>query len=132
VVKGVNGARLGAVEARPAAFNTVRYNIIAGTVGKENTYGTVVGRVAPGPATFLRLFTLDTEGIIACLVAEGRFTDDEVNTFGGYGVAEIPLLRSLLRTIVQMGFEHHGAVTKAHVGQAVQEALGTYLGWQLV
>jgi L-fucose isomerase-like protein len=107
-------------------------HIIAGTVGKENTYGTVVGRVAPGPATFLRLSTLDTAGIIACLVAEGRFTSDEVNTFGGYGVAEIPRLRSLLRTIVQMGFEHHVAVTKAHVGEAVREALGTYLGWQLV
>ncbi|HDI11442.1 MAG TPA: fucose isomerase [Candidatus Acetothermia bacterium] len=107
-------------------------NIIAGTVGKENTYGTVVGRVTPGPATFLRLSTFDTEGVIAGVVAEGRFTEDRVDTFGGYGVAEIPRLRELLRLITQNGFEHHVAVTKAHVGQAVQEALETYLGWRIV
>lgn len=107
-------------------------NIIAGTVGKENTYGTVVGRVTPGPATFLRLSTFDTEGAIAGVVAEGRFTEDKVNTFGGYGVAEIPGLRELLRKLTLNGFEHHVAVAKAHVGQAVQEALGKYLGWKLI
>jgi len=107
-------------------------NIIAGTVGKENTYGTVVGRVTPGPATFLRLSTFDTEGVIAGVVAEGRFTEDGVDTFGGHGVAEIPGLRELLRLITQNGFEHHVAVTKAHVGQAVREALEVYLGWELV
>src|SRR5690606_1801837 len=26
--------------------------IIAGTVGKENTFGTIVGRIAPGPFTY--------------------------------------------------------------------------------
>jgi L-fucose isomerase-like protein len=105
-------------------------NIVAGTVGKENTYGTVVGRVTPGPATFLRLSTFDTEGVIAGVVAEGQFTDDGVETFGGYGVAEIPRLRALLRLITQNGFEHHTAVTKAHVGAVAREALETYLGWE--
>lgn len=107
-------------------------HIIAGTVGKENTYGTCIGRVAPGPATFLRLSTFDTEGMIAGVIAEGRFTDDEVETFGGYGVAEIRGLRALLRLITQNGFEHHVAVAKAHVAQAVREALETYVGWELL
>lgn len=105
--------------------------IIAGTVGKENTYGTAVGRVAPGPATFLRLSTLDNQGEIGALVAEGRFTDDVVDTFGGYGVLEIQGLRSLLRTIVHNGFEHHVAVTKRRVGPAVAHALETYMGWRV-
>ena len=106
-------------------------HIIAGTVGRENTYGTVVGKVSPGPATFLRLSTFDTEGQVAGVVAEGSFTDDEVETFGGYGVARIPGLRSLLHRIVRKGFEHHVAVTKAHVGRAVREALKTYLAWEV-
>jgi len=107
-------------------------NIIAGTVGKGNTYGTVVGSVTPGPATFLRLSTFDTEGAIAEVVAEGRFTEDKVETFGGYGVAEIPGLRELLQRLTLNGFEHHVAVAKAHVGQAVEEALEKYLGWKLI
>jgi len=107
-------------------------HIIAGTVGKENTYGTVIGKVAPGPATFLRLSTHDTEGIVAGIVAEGRFTEEEVATFGGYGVVEIPQLRTLLQTIVKQGFEHHVAVAKDHVGRAVEEALKTYMGWEIV
>lgn len=106
-------------------------HIIAGTVGKENTYGTVTGKVVPGPATFLRLSTHDTEGIVAGIVAEGRFTEDEVTTFGGYGVVEIPQLRTLLQTIVKQGFEHHVAVAKDHVGRAVEEALKTYMGWEI-
>ncbi len=118
----------------PSFFATCRMSyqhIIAGTVGKENTFGTVVGRVAPGPATFLRLSTRDTEGRIAGVVAEGVFTDDAVETFGGYGVARITGLRRLLHRIVRQGFEHHIAVTKAHVGKAVREALGTYLAWEI-
>src|SRR5918992_1462475 len=31
--------------------------IIAGTVGKENTFGTIVGRVAPGPFSYCRVST---------------------------------------------------------------------------
>lgn len=107
-------------------------HIIAGTVGKENTFGTVVGKVAPGPATFLRLSTLDWEGTIAGIVAEGQFTKDEVETFGGYGVAEIPGLLDLLQALVTHGFEHHVAVVKGSVGIVVREALEKYLGWKVV
>ena len=39
--------------------------IIAGSVGKENTYGTIVGRIAPGKATFCRITTDDAAGLSA-------------------------------------------------------------------
>src|SRR5438874_4971502 len=39
--------------------------IIAGTVGKENTYGTCVGLVKSGPMSFARFSTIDREGRIA-------------------------------------------------------------------
>ncbi len=50
--------------------------IIAGTVGKENTFGTIVGRIAPGAFTYCRVSTDDEAGEISSYVGEGRFTDD--------------------------------------------------------
>ena len=105
--------------------------IIANEVGKENTYGTCAGRISPGPATFLRLSSDDLRGRIASYLAEGEYTDDEVDTFGGYGVAEIRNLQGLMKTIVERGFEHHVAVVKGHVGAIVKEAIRKYLGWEL-
>jgi len=64
--------------------------IIAGTVGKENTYGTVVGLIKPEQMSFARFSTNDLEGKMRGYVGEGRFTDDPLNTFGGAGVVEIP------------------------------------------
>src|SRR5207247_2710851 len=60
--------------------------IIAGTVGKENTFGTCVGRVKAGPMSFVRVSTDDREGKIRGYVGEGNFTDDSLETFGGAGV----------------------------------------------
>ena len=50
--------------------------IIAGSVGKENTYGTIVGRIKASPATFCRTMTDDVDGVIRAYVGEGQFTDD--------------------------------------------------------
>jgi L-fucose isomerase-like protein len=105
--------------------------IIAGTVGKENTYGTIVGRISPGPFTYCRISTDDLTGKVNSYVGEGRFTADKLETFGGFGVFEVPNLQKLLRFICQNGYEHHVAATKAPVAAAIQEALTTYLGWQV-
>ena len=105
--------------------------IIAGSVGKENTYGTIVGRIEPGPATFCRTMTDDTDGLLRAYVGEGRFTDDQLETFGGYGVMEIDNLQTLLSYICQMGFEHHVAVNRSQSAEAIAEALGNYLAWDL-
>jgi L-fucose isomerase-like protein len=105
--------------------------IIAGTVGKENTFGTIVGRVSPGPFTYCRVSTDDLEGRISSYVGEGRFTDDVLETFGGYGVVEIPEFQRLLHLICRRGFEHHVAATRATVAEAVDDALDTYLRWDV-
>ena len=105
--------------------------IIAGTVGKENTYGTIVGRISPGPFTYCRISTDDLNGRITSYVGEGRFTEDKLDTFGGYGVIEVPNFQKLLAFICRQGFEHHVAATKAPVAAAIEDALGTYLGWQM-
>lgn len=105
--------------------------IIAGSVGKENTYGTIVGRVAPGPFTFARITTDDLEGRIRAYVGEGAFTSDTLRTFGGYGVFEVANMQELLRYMCESGFEHHVAATRARVAGAVREALGKYMNWEV-
>jgi len=103
--------------------------IIAGTVGKENTFGTCVGQVKAGAMSFARFSTSDREGIIRGYVGEGEFTDDSLATFGGAGVVRIPRLQKLLRYICERGFEHHVAANFSTVARAVHEATTRYLGW---
>ncbi|MHC4743460.1 MAG: L-fucose/L-arabinose isomerase family protein [Planctomycetota bacterium] len=105
--------------------------IIAGAVGKDNTFGTVVGRIAPNKATFCRTATDDPSGVIAAYTGQGQFTNDKLNTFGGYGVMKIPNLQSLMQYICKMGFEHHVAVNLSQKADAVTEALGNYMGWEV-
>jgi L-fucose isomerase-like protein len=105
--------------------------IIAGSVGKENTYGTVVGKIKPTPLTYCRVSTDDNYGMIRAYLGEGRITEDKVETFGGYGVVQIPEFQSLLRYICENGFEHHVAINPTLVADAVCEAMDKYLGWDV-
>ncbi len=105
--------------------------IIAGTVGKLNTFGTCVGRVRAAPMSFTRFSTSDVTGRMRGYVGEGRFTDDPLTTFGGAGVVEIPRLQPLLRYICENGFEHHVAANLSQCAGAVYEAAARYLGWEM-
>lgn len=105
--------------------------IIAGTVGKENTYGTIVGRMKNGPFTFCRVSTDDTSGDICAYVGEGTLTNDNLVTFGGFGVVEIENMQTLLKFICQNGFEHHVAFNLSQVSGAIEEAMSNYLGWSV-
>jgi L-fucose isomerase-like protein len=105
--------------------------IIAGTVGKENTFGTCVGKVKSGAMCFARFSTDDTSGRIRGYTGSGSFTDDPLETFGGAGVVEIPGLQKLLRYICENGFEHHVAANFSSVAPAVHEATRRYLGWEM-
>jgi len=115
-------------------FSDVRMDfqeIIAGTVGKDNTFGTCVGRVKPGPMSFARFSTDDATGQMRGYSGSGRFTDDPLETFGGAGVVEIPGLQKLLHYICENGFEHHVAANFSSVAPAVHEAATCYLNWQM-
>jgi L-fucose isomerase-like protein len=105
--------------------------IIAGTVGKLNTFGTVVGRVKAGPMSYVRFSTDDRNGKIRGYLGEGAFTKDPLETFGGAGVVEIPNLQGLLRYICENGFEHHVAANFSLTAGAVYEAGRKYLGWDI-
>ncbi|MEQ1934716.1 MAG: fucose isomerase, partial [Fimbriimonadaceae bacterium] len=103
--------------------------IIAGAVGRENTYGTIVGRMKDSPFTYCRVSTDDRHGIVQAYVGEGKLTNDMLNTFGGYGVAQVPSLQALLQFICENGFEHHVAANLSLVSKGVAEAFDRYLGW---
>jgi L-fucose isomerase-like protein len=105
--------------------------IIAGNVGKENAYGTMVGRIRAAPFTYCRVTTDDYTGRIAAYLGEGEVTNDPLLTFGGFGVAKIPNLQKLLRFICENGYEHHVAVNLSQTADAVEEALTKYLGWSV-
>ncbi len=115
-------------------FNEVKMDfqeIIAGTVGKENTFGTCVGKVKASPMSFARYSTDDYTGRIKGYVGDGAFTDDALNTFGGAGVVHIPNMQDLLHYICENGFEHHVAANLSTNAAAVYEATTKYLGWEM-
>jgi L-fucose isomerase-like protein len=105
--------------------------IIAGTVGRENTYGTVVGRVRAAPFTYCRVSTDDFAGKISAYLGEGELTNDPLSTFGGFGVVRVPNLQKLLRHICENGYEHHVAINLSQVASAVNEALSKYMRWDV-
>src|SRR6202795_3410768 len=105
--------------------------IIAGTVGKENTFGTCVGKVKSGAMCFARFSTDDASGRIRGYTGSGRFTDDPLETFGGAGVVQIAGLQKLLRYICEKGFEHHVAANFSSVAPAIHESTMRYLDWAM-
>ena len=104
--------------------------IIAGTVGKENTFGTIVGRVAPGPFTYCRVSTDDLTGCDPLYVGEGRVHRRHARDLRrlrrhrGAGVPEAAAhdLRSRASSITWPR-------RARQVGGAVHDAVTTYLGW---
>lgn len=106
-------------------------DVLATTLGKENTYGAIAGRVPAGPISFARITTDDKNGIIRTYVGDAMLTDDPLDTFGGRAVIEVPGLQKLLQYICKNGFEHHAAMNPSHSAEILAEAFKTYLGWEV-
>ncbi|MEE9376728.1 MAG: L-fucose/L-arabinose isomerase family protein [Candidatus Lokiarchaeia archaeon] len=106
--------------------------IISDLKGDDHSFGAIQGRIKSKPCTLLRIETDDNFGEIKALLVEGNYTDDPLETFGGYGVIEIPNLQDVLKTLCKEGFAHHVAVSLNKVGDIVLEALSNYLGYNIV
>ncbi|MFW9872898.1 MAG: L-fucose/L-arabinose isomerase family protein [Candidatus Thorarchaeota archaeon] len=105
--------------------------IISDLKGGDVSYGAIQGRIKSKECTLLRIETDDLFGEIKAILTEGVYTDDPLDTFGGYGVVEIPNLQKLLKTLCLGGFAHHVAATLNQVGDIVYEALFKYLGYNI-
>ncbi|THB73064.1 MAG: fucose isomerase [Desulfobulbaceae bacterium] len=106
-------------------------DILGETLGRENCFGAVKGKVTPGPMTYFRISTDDPRGKIKTYLGQGAFTDDPFDMDGGIAVCEVPGLRSLLTHICQNGYEHHVAMVRGHVAGILKESINKYLGWEL-
>jgi L-fucose isomerase-like protein len=104
-------------------------DVLGTTLGRENCFGAVKGKVSAGPMSFFRMHTDETEGLIRSYAGEGEFTDDPFAMDGGIAVCRVPRLRALLSHVTQYGFEHHVAMVRGLWAKAVHEATSRYLGW---
>ena len=95
-------------------------------------WGTNEGRIAAFPMTFSNCKTED--GRITVYFSEGAFTGEpiEESFFGCGGVAEIDGLQDKLIRLARGGFKHHTTVANGHVKAVLEEAFGTYLGYDVI
>ncbi|TVR05923.1 MAG: fucose isomerase [Spirochaetaceae bacterium] len=106
-------------------------DVLGATLGAERCFGAIKGKVAPGPFTFFRMSTDDRLGMIRSYTGEGEFTDDPYPMDGGVATCRVPGMRKLLRYITKEGFEHHIAMARGNYAHVLQEAIETYLDWDL-
>ena len=105
--------------------------IISDLKGDDLSYGAIQGRIKAAPVTLLRVETDDLLGDMKAIIAEGEYTNDPLDTYGGYGVVEVTDLQLLLKRVCYGGFAHHVAASLSEVGDIVFEALTKYLGWEV-
>jgi L-fucose isomerase-like protein len=106
-------------------------DVIGASVGADKCFGAIKAQVKAGPMTYFRMSTDDRKGIIKSYVGEGDFTDDPNNIQGGSAVCRIENLQPLMKYICKNGFEHHVAMVRGHYANVLDEAITTYLGWDV-
>lgn len=102
--------------------------IMSKRIGADKSTGVLELEVKPGPATLCRV----TQGMPGeswkVFIGQGAFEDNEAKTFGAGGWCRLPGLPRIYRDILLEHFPHHVAVAQSHVGNALYEAFGNYLG----
>jgi len=106
-------------------------DVLGTTLGSENTFGAVKGKVAQGDMTYFRISTDDGRGLIKSYLGEGAILDDPYGMDGGIAVCQISNLQQLMKYMCKNGFEHHVAMVRGNVAEILEEAIGNYLGWEL-
>jgi len=105
--------------------------ILANSLGENQSFGCVVGRIAPFEMTFSSMMT--DAGRLKFYVGQGRITEDEIpaNFFGCAGVAEVPKLQDVLLHVGRYGYRHHVSLTPGLFQEPLYEALDKYLGFEV-
>jgi L-fucose isomerase-like protein len=106
--------------------------ILSTSLGPGRAYGCNVGRIRAMDFTFASL--LSEAGALRAYTGQGRFTEDPIpeDFFGCAGVAQIAGLQDALLAIGAHGFRHHVSVTPGRVQEPLVEAMGKYLGYQVL
>jgi len=108
------------------------HQILSTVVGKGCSFGCNVGRIKASPMTYGNLST--DNGRARMYLGEGEFTGDVVpqEFFGTAGVVKIDNLQDVLLMIGREGFRHHVSVANGSSAKSLAEALGKYLGYDIV
>ena len=110
------------------SFCEMKYQkIMARTLPKEVTQGTLEGDITPGDITFFRLqSTADTK--LRAYIAQGEVLPVATRSFGSIGVFAIPEMGRFYRhVLIEKNFPHHGAVAFGHFGKTLYEVF-KYIG----
>lgn len=106
-------------------------DVLGASLGEENCFGAIKGKVAAGPFTFFRISTDDNLGIVKAYLGEGEYTDEPYGMDGGIAVCKIDNLQKLMKFICKNGFEHHVGMARGRVADIIMEAAENYLGWEV-
>lgn len=108
------------------------HELLVSALGAGCSWGCNVGRIKPMEMTFCGMKTMN--GKLQFYLGEGRITDDPIpdDFFGCAGVAEITDLQDVLQAIGKKGHRHHTVIAEGHVADAVQEALESYIGAEVL
>jgi L-fucose isomerase-like protein len=104
-----------------------RNEILGQNFGFDRVAGTLEFRMKEQPVTLFRLSHDPQAGFCTC-VAHGEVEPNAATTFGAYGWCRIPGLLPFYRNVILRHFPHHVAFSAGHVGSALEEAFGNYLG----
>ena len=95
--------------------------IMARSLPKEVTFGTLEGDIAAGDITFYRLQSTADNHLLA-YVAQGEVLPVATRSFGSIGVFAIKEMNRFYRhVLIENGFPHHGAVAFGHYGKPLFE-----------
>ncbi len=105
--------------------------VLGRQLGSINTFGAVKGKCTEGDFSFFRISTDDNYGCIKAYLGEGEITNEPYGMDGCIAVTKVDRMQELMRYICKNGFEHHVAMCRGHVADIIEEAIDTYLDWDL-
>lgn len=122
------GFHCGNTCSKKLSFCSMKYQMImARSLPKEVTQGTLEGDILPGDITFFRLQSTADSKLVA-YVAEGEVLPVATRSFGSIGIFAIEEMGRFYRhVLIEKNFPHHGAVAFGHFGKALFEVF-KYLG----
>jgi len=106
-------------------------DVLGESLGAENCFGAIKGKVAKGSMTFFRMDTDDLNGRIRAYLGEGEFTDDPFDMAGGVAVCQINNLRNLMKYICKNGFEHHVGMVRSNCAEVIEHSMTNYFDWDI-
>ncbi|MGI6095141.1 MAG: L-fucose/L-arabinose isomerase family protein [Lachnospiraceae bacterium] len=122
------GFHCGNTNSKKLAACSMKYQLImARSLPKEVTQGTLEGDIVPGEITFYRLQST-ADNVLRAYIAQGEVLPVATKSFGGIGIFAIPEMGRFYRhVLIEGNYPHHGAVAFGKHGKALYEIF-KYIG----